>query len=84
MIDLETKNLIDMLKSCGERDCFECPEIEYCVGPNWLLKKAADALEVSISREALIKKIFPYGMPDNGNYGINAKAVMEAILKTDK
>jgi hypothetical protein len=34
-----------------------------------------------ISREALIKKIFPYGMPDNGNYAINAKAVMEAIKK---
>ena len=34
-----------------------------------------------ISREALIKKIFPYGMPDNGNYSINAKAVREAIEK---
>lgn len=32
-----------------------------------------------ISREALIKKIFPYGMPDDGNYPINAKAVMMAI-----
>lgn len=36
-----------------------------------------------ISREALIKKIFPYGMPDNGNYPINAKAVMEAILRAE-
>lgn len=36
-----------------------------------------------ISREALIKKIFPYGMPDNGNYPINAKAVMEAIMKAE-
>lgn len=35
-----------------------------------------------ISREALIKKIFPYGMPDDGNYPINAKAVMEAIMDT--
>lgn len=34
-----------------------------------------------ISREALIKKIFPYGMPDDGNYPINAKAVMKAILE---
>ncbi len=33
-----------------------------------------------ISREALIKKIFPYGMPDDGDYPINAKAVMKAIL----
>lgn len=32
-----------------------------------------------ISRSELIKKIFPYGMPDEGNYPINAKAVMEAI-----
>lgn len=32
-----------------------------------------------ISREALIKKIFPYGMPDDGNYPINAKAVRRAI-----
>lgn len=34
-----------------------------------------------ISREDLIKKIFPYGMPDDGNYPINAKAVMKAILE---
>ena len=33
-----------------------------------------------ISRKDLIKKIFPYGMPDDGNYPINAKAVMKAIL----
>lgn len=37
----------------------------------------------SISREALIKKIFPYGMPDDGNYPINAKAVMKAILEAE-
>ena len=36
-----------------------------------------------ISREALIKKIFPYGMPDGGNYPINAKAVMKAILEAE-
>ena len=36
-----------------------------------------------ISREALIKKIFPYGMPDDGNYPINAKAVMKAILEAE-
>lgn len=33
-----------------------------------------------ISRSALLKRIFPYGMPDDGNYGINAKAVQKAIL----
>lgn len=78
---METKELIDLLKSCGERDCGRCPELEECVGPNWLLRKAAEMLENSISREDLIQKIFPYGMPNDGNYPINAKAVMEAILK---
>ncbi len=34
-----------------------------------------------IDSEALKKKIFPYGMPDNGNYGLNAKSVMVAIEK---
>lgn len=34
-----------------------------------------------ISRKDLIKKIFPYGMPDDGNYPINAKAVMKAMLE---
>ena len=36
-----------------------------------------------ISREALIKKIFPYGMPDDGNYPRNAKAVMKAIMDAE-
>lgn len=33
-----------------------------------------------ISRNALLSKMFPYGMPDNGNYGINARAVRDAIV----
>ena len=88
---METKELIGWLKSCAEKNCAVCPEIEECVGPAYLLQKAADALEelqntdkVLISREALIKKIFPYGMPDDGNYSINAKAVMKAIMESDK
>ena len=80
---METKELIEWLKSCAEKNCPVCPEIEECMGPSWLLQKAADRLEGMVSREALIKKIFPYGMPDDGNYPINAKAVMEAILKTE-
>ena len=32
-----------------------------------------------VSRAALIKKMFPYGMPDGGNYPINARAAMEAL-----
>ena len=35
-----------------------------------------------ISRKALIEKMFPYGMPDGGNYGINARAVMKAVTET--
>ena len=34
-----------------------------------------------VNRSELIKKIFPYGMPDNGNYPINAKAVWKAIME---
>ena len=88
---METKELIEQLKSCGERRCGDCPDIECCIGPNWLLRKAAECIEelhnsgdILISRDALIKKIFPYGMPDNGNYPINAKAVMDAILAEKK
>ena len=81
---METKELVEQLKSCAEKHCPMCEDAESCIGPSWLLRKAADALEVSINREALIKKIFPYGMPDNGNYSINAKAVMKAIMETDK
>lgn len=33
-----------------------------------------------ISRKALLGKLFPYGMPDNGNYGINARAVRDAVV----
>lgn len=81
---METKELIEQLKACAEKNCAVCPEIEECVGPAWLLNEAADALEeLSGGRDVLIKKIFPYGMPDNGNYSINAKAVMEAILKAE-
>ena len=36
-----------------------------------------------VSRSDLLKKIFPYGMPDDGNYPINAKAVMKAILEAE-
>lgn len=42
---METKELIELLKSCGERDCGRCPELEECVGPAWLLRKAAEMLE---------------------------------------
>lgn len=32
-----------------------------------------------IDADALIKKIFPLGMFDNGNYAVNARAVKKAI-----
>ena len=42
---METKELIEQLKSCGERGCENCHDIEECTGPSWLLLKAAERLE---------------------------------------
>ena len=42
---METKELIELLRSRGEKNCSECPDIEECAGPCWLLRKAADKLE---------------------------------------
>ena len=42
---METKELIELLKSCAEKNCPMCPDIEECVGPAWLLQKAAEKLE---------------------------------------
>ena len=42
---METKELIEQLKSCAEKNCAVCPEIEECVGPAWLMQKAAEKLE---------------------------------------
>ena len=39
------KELIEMLRSCGNKYCADCPEIEECAGPNYLLLKAAEELE---------------------------------------
>lgn len=54
----------------------------------WLSRMDSETVEVfsglfekihEAERERILKKIFPLGMPDNGNYGINAKAVRVAI-----
>lgn len=42
---METKELIEQLRSCGNKSCAECEDIESCIGPNWLLLKAAEELE---------------------------------------
>ena len=42
---METKELIEQLKSCAEKNCAVCPDIEECVGPAWLLKKAAERID---------------------------------------
>lgn len=42
---METKELIEWLKSCAERKCPQCPDVEECAGPSWLLQKAAERLE---------------------------------------
>lgn len=54
----------------------------------WLSRMDGETVEVFsglfervkiADREKLLKKMFPLGMPDNGNYGINAKAVWNAV-----
>ena len=42
---METKELIEWLKSCAKRNCPNCPDVEFCTGPSWLLQKAAERLE---------------------------------------
>lgn len=42
---MTTEELIELLRSCSEKNCAECPDIEECAGPSWLLQKAADKLE---------------------------------------
>ena len=42
---METKELIELLRACGERGCDACPDVEVCVGPGWLMLKAAERLE---------------------------------------
>jgi hypothetical protein len=49
MTTIETKDLIELLKDCAEKNCPVCPDIEECVGPSWLLRKAADRLEEIVS-----------------------------------
>lgn len=50
---METKELIEWLKSCAEKNCPMCPEVEECVGPSWLLKKAAEKLENLVAAEVV-------------------------------
>ena len=42
---METKELIEWLRSCAEKNCPMCKDVESCTGPSWLLRKAADRLE---------------------------------------
>ena len=39
---METKELIEFLRSCGKRGCECCPDVECCTGPGWLMLKAAE------------------------------------------
>lgn len=50
---METKELIEWLKSCAKKNCPVCPEIEECMGPSWLLQKAADRLEELSAAEVI-------------------------------
>lgn len=46
---MKTEELIELLRSCAEKNCPVCPDIEECTGPSWLLRKAADKLEELIA-----------------------------------
>ena len=48
---MTTKELIELLRSCAEKNCPMCPDIEECAGPSWLLRKAAEKLEEIVSKE---------------------------------
>lgn len=48
---METKELIEQLKSCAEKHCPMCEDVESCVGPSWLLRKAAEKLEELLAKE---------------------------------
>lgn len=47
---METKELIEWLKICADRKCPNCPDVESCAGPSWLLQKAAERLEELMER----------------------------------
>lgn len=49
--------LIEMLRKCGERGCLNCPDIEECTGPGYLMLKAAEELERPRVSEGLDKVI---------------------------
>ena len=51
------KELIEMLRSCGERGCADCPDVEECAGPGYLMLKAAEELEKPRVSEGLDKVI---------------------------
>lgn len=68
-----------------EEPCKSCISYRYFVSLEEAKKEEtirAEAIKEFVER--LEKKLFPYGMPDNGNYGINAKAVKAACEKTVK
>ena len=48
---MDTRELIALLKSCAEKNCPMCPDVEECVGPSWLMGKAAEKLEELASKE---------------------------------
>lgn len=45
---MKTEELIELLKSCSEKNCPVCPDSESCTGPSWLLRKAAEELMAGV------------------------------------
>lgn len=83
------KELIEMLRSCGERGCADCPDIEECTGPGYLMLKAAEELEKPRVSAGLDKVIA--GMVACNGVGLDCKScpymgegeICVAVLWTD-
>lgn len=45
---MKTEELIDQLRSCAEKNCPVCPDVESCTGPSILLRLAAEKLTTTV------------------------------------
>lgn len=81
--DLISRSALGIGKA--KRECFEDPK--YADGWNSAVEIINNAPAVdAVERKKLIKKMFPMGVPntrEEWNYSINARAVYEAIMKTE-
>lgn len=63
--------LIEMLRSCGNKYCADCPDVEECAGPGYLMLKAAEELERLKESEPVVHAHWVYD-PNGCDWGIGA------------